>query len=144
MSLSLFHLSLEWNFPLSLFSCQAAVTKVVSICHELYLVQYCYNNVSIMRWFFWAPKTYVNWWIKILLILTLDDMMYQWYIHTVKPVSNCHSKVYKTTIVMTNRSFMNVKSITECSPWSILQYLWPALSDNWSWKPIFSLLEWWF
>ena len=21
--------------------------------------------------------------------------------------------------------------------WSILQYLWPALKDNWSWKPIF-------
>ena len=25
--------------------------------------------------------------------------------------------------------------------WSILQYFWPALSDNWSWKPIFGLFE---
>ena len=27
--------------------------------------------------------------------------------------------------------------------WSILQYFWPALSDNWSWKPIFGLLFGW-
>ena len=38
---------------------------------------------------------------------------------------------------MTNGSLMKVESIAECSPWSILQYFWPALSDNWSWKPIF-------
>ena len=25
--------------------------------------------------------------------------------------------------------------------WSILQYFWPALSDNWSWKPIFAIFE---
>ena len=37
---------------------------------------------------------------------------------------------------MTNISLMQVESIAECSPWSILQYFWPALSDNWSWKPI--------
>ena len=37
---------------------------------------------------------------------------------------------------MTNGSLMKVKSIAECSPWSILQYFWPALSDNWYWKPI--------
>ena len=34
-----------------------------------------------------------------------------------------------------------VKSFSECSPWSILQYFWPALSINWSWKPIFGLFE---
>ena len=33
---------------------------------------------------------------------------------------------------MTNGSLMQVKSIAECSPWSILQYFWPALSGNWS------------
>ena len=38
---------------------------------------------------------------------------------------------------MTNDSLMKVKNIAECSPWSILQYFWPALSDNWSWKQIF-------
>ena len=31
---------------------------------------------------------------------------------------------------------MEVESIAECSTWSILQYFWPALSDNRSWKPI--------
>ena len=37
---------------------------------------------------------------------------------------------------MTNGSLMKVENIAECSPWSILQYVWPALSDNLSWKPI--------
>ena len=42
---------------------------------------------------------------------------------------------------MTNGSLMKVKSIAECSPWTILQYFWPALSDNWFEKPIFGLFE---
>ena len=25
--------------------------------------------------------------------------------------------------------------------WSILQYFWPALNDNWSWKPTYGLFE---
>ena len=36
---------------------------------------------------------------------------------------------------------MKVESIAECSPLSILQYFKPALSDNWTWKPIFALYE---
>ena len=35
---------------------------------------------------------------------------------------------------MTNVSLMKGESIAECSPWSILQYFWPALSDSWSEK----------
>ena len=42
----------------------------------------------------------------------------------------------KTKILVANGSFMKVESIAECSPWSILQYFWPALRDNLSWKPI--------
>ena len=42
---------------------------------------------------------------------------------------------------MTNGSLMKVESISECSAWSILQYFWPALNDNWSWKPIFDYFE---
>ena len=38
---------------------------------------------------------------------------------------------------MANGSLMKVESIAECSPWSILQYVWPVLSDGWFWKPIF-------
>ena len=37
----------------------------------------------------------------------------------------------KTKILMTSPSFVKVESIAECS----------ALSDNWSWKPIFDLFE---
>ena len=36
---------------------------------------------------------------------------------------------------------MEVEYIAECSHWSILQYIWPALSHNWFWKPIFCLFE---
>ena len=42
---------------------------------------------------------------------------------------------------MTNGSLMQVKSISQCSKGSNLQYFWPALSDNWSSKPIFDLFE---
>ena len=63
--------------------------------------------------------------------------------YTVKPVLSCHSKIDKTKMLMTNGSLMKVESIAECSPWSILQYFWPALSDDLSWKNNFGLLfEW--
>ena len=41
---------------------------------------------------------------------------------TVKPVLSCHSKIYKTKLLMTSGSLMKVESIAECSLWSILQY----------------------
>ena len=44
---------------------------------------------------------------------------------------------------MANGSLMKVKFIAECSPWTILQYFWPALSNNWSWNPIFGILFDW-
>ena len=87
-------------------------------------------------------------------ILTLDDdcggwcywsraFLWPWlsYIlcflrNTVKTVLSDHSKIDKTKILMTNFSLMKVKSIAECSNGSILQYFWPALSNNWAWKPI--------
>ena len=57
--------------------------------------------------------------------------------YTVKPVLSGHSKIDKTKGLMANGSLMKVESIAECSPWSILQYFWPALSDNRSWKSFF-------
>ena len=42
---------------------------------------------------------------------------------------------------MTNVSLIKVECIAECSPWSILQYFWPALSDNEFWKTSFDLSE---
>ena len=42
---------------------------------------------------------------------------------------------------MTTDCLMKVESIAECSKRSILQYLWPALSNNLSWKPFFGLFE---
>ena len=59
---------------------------------------------------------------------------------TVKPVLSGHSKIDKTKILKTNGSLMQVENIAECSPWSIQQCFWPALSNNRSWKPIFGLL----
>ena len=47
----------------------------------------------------------------------------------------------KTKILMANGSLMKVESIAECSKGSILQYFWPALNNNRSWRPIFGLIE---
>ena len=60
---------------------------------------------------------------------------------TVKPVLRGHSKIHQTKILMINGILMKVRSIAKYSNWSILQYFWPALSDNWSSKPIFGLFE---
>ena len=49
---------------------------------------------------------------------------------TVKPVLSGNSEIDKTKILMTNGCLMKVKSIAECSPWSILQYFGHALMDN--------------
>ena len=38
--------------------------------------------------------------------------------------------------MVANGSLMKVENIAECSPWSTLQYFWPALSDDRSWKQI--------
>ena len=37
-----------------------------------------------------------------------------------------HLKIDKSKILMTNGRLVKVKSIAECSKWSILQYIWPA------------------
>ena len=60
------------------------------------------------------------------------------FIHgnTVKPVLSGHLQIDKTKVLMEYGSIMKVENIAECSPWSILQYFWPVLSDNWYWKPI--------
>ena len=57
-----------------------------------------------------------------------------------KPVLSGLSKLDKTNVLNTDGSIMQVKSIAECSLGSILQYFWPALSNNPSLKPTFGLL----
>ena len=42
--------------------------------------------------------------------------------YTVKPVLSGHLNIDKIKVLMENGSLMKVKSIAECSPWSILQY----------------------
>ena len=46
---------------------------------------------------------------------------------TVEPVKNGHSKIDETKVFMTNGRLMKVESI--------------ALSDNWSWSPVFFFFE---
>ena len=70
-------------------------------------------------------------------------IQHMFFSDTVKPVLGGHFKIDKTKVLMENGSLMKVESIAECSPWSILQYFWPTLSDNWYWKPIFGVLFWW-
>ena len=49
---------------------------------------------------------------------------------TVKPVLSGDFKIDKIKVLMENGSLMKVESIAECSPWSILQYFLPVLSDG--------------
>ena len=69
---------------------------------------------------------------------TCDELM----MYRKKPVLSSLSKIDKTKLLKwQNGSLMKVESIiAECSKGSILQYFWPALSDNRSWKSIFGLL----
>ena len=70
---------------------------------------------------------------EMLVSLVCQNQIMAMVQNTVKPVLSGHSKIDKTKILMTNGSLRKVESI--------LQYYWPALSDNWSWKPIFCLFE---
>ena len=49
-------------------------------------------------------------------------------LNTVKPVLSYRSNIDKTKNLMTNGKLMKVESTADCSPWSILQYFWLALS----------------
>ena len=69
---------------------------------------------------------------------SLGTLSFCWFLPSMSPSPiysktclNSHLKIDKTKILMTNGSKMKVESIAECSPRSILQYFWPALSDNW-------------
>ena len=92
------------------------------------------------------PKKYL--WEHLSIMMNSTDLL-QHIIHIIinsrdirrKTCVKWPLKKDKTKILMTNSSNMKVESIAECSPWSILQYFWPALRDNWSWKPIISLFE---
>ena len=48
-----------------------------------------------------------------------------------RPPKNRENKGLKT-----NGCLMKVETIAECSRWNILPNFWPALSNNWLWKPI--------
>ena len=64
--------------------------------------------------------------------------------HTVpvlKPVLRCHSNIDKTKVLKTNGSLMRSKVLQNATHWSILQYLWSALSVYWSWKAILGRFE---
>ena len=88
------------------------------ICHDNHNLYYLHNiQVKSSNWAHVFPKIFCK--------------------ATVKPVLSGHSKIDKKKVFMANGSLTKVESIAECSPWSILQYFWPALSNNWSWKQIF-------
>ena len=59
---------------------------------------------------------------------------------TVKPILSGHSKRRPNLVFKTNYCLMQVKSIVECSPWSILQSLLPSLSYHLSLRSLFCLV----
>ena len=58
---------------------------------------------------------------------------------TVKPVLSGHSKRKPKTIFKNDDRLRHVKSIAECSNWSILQYFGPSLSFYLSLRSLFCL-----
>ena len=92
------------------------------------------NNVSnVSDWWFPSFRSNRVW------MLCLVQLHHQaswirniWWVFTctVKPVLRGYSKIGKTKIFMTNGSLMKVESIVE--------YFWPTLSENRSWKTIWS------
>ena len=80
------------------------------------MVFYCYTLVAIL---FKVPNTLCN---------------------TLKPVLSGRSK---RMVFNTDYGLMQVKSIAECSPWSILQYSRPPLSYHFPLRPWFCrFLKW--
>ena len=55
---------------------------------------------------------------------------------TVKPVLSGHSKRTPKLVFNTDYRLMQVKSIAECSPWSILQYFRPSLGYHFPLRPL--------
>ena len=53
---------------------------------------------------------------------------------------NSHSQKDQKLFFKTNYRLMQVKSIAECSKWSILQYFWPSFSFHLSLRSLFCLL----
>ena len=58
---------------------------------------------------------------------------------TVKPVLSDHSKRRSKLVFKTNYCLMQVKSTSECSRGSILQYFWPSLRYSLSLRHLFCL-----
>ena len=63
----------------------------------------------------------------------------QSYHFTVKPVYKGHSQRDQELVFKTNYPLLHVKSIAECSPWSILQYFRPSLDCHLSLRSLFCL-----
>ena len=58
---------------------------------------------------------------------------------TVKPVLGGHLKRRPKLVFKTDYHLLQVKSIAECSPWSILQYFQPSLGYHLSLRYFFCL-----
>ena len=58
---------------------------------------------------------------------------------TLKPVLSGHSQKGQKWVFKTNYCLMQVKSIAECSPWSILQYFRPTLSYHMALRPFYCI-----
>ena len=114
------------------------------IFHAYEVVCWLFSNFNFSKNCFWNTIRVSNFFLLVMIWVQAVCKSYQqttkhfacWVIFTVKPVLCGHSKIDKTKTLMTNSSLMKVESIAECS-------LWPVLSDNQSWKPIFGLhFEW--
>ena len=90
---------------------------------------------SFLEWPFYTGFTVL--WINFVAGLLRISVTSTLWVSDARHSTSHRKTVDIRKILMTNGSLMKVKSIAEYSNGSILQYFWPALSDNWSWKPVF-------
>ena len=82
---------------------------------ELYVVMATSSNPI-------SPKTLSSLFPNLMMFYTKFDQNWPTdFRDTVNPVLSGLSKIDKTKVLKTKGSLMKVKSIAECSPWSILQ-----------------------
>ena len=72
------------------------------------------------------------------LLMGRKESNHTYHTYTVKPVLGDHPKRMPKLVSNIDYPLMQVKSIAECSKWSILQYFWPSLSYHFSLRPLLS------
>ena len=109
-----------------IYTCITCVCLIVPFCNDQHFVGYLISSAYIhypLSLFMRVNENRNN--TGLIVICFLQNLI---QLNLCKTAA----KIDKTNILMTNGSLMKVESTAECSPWNILHYFLPVLSDNWS------------